>query len=61
MLAGLPVLVGVQLLVAFLNYDVNNVPRIPLHQRLLPPEPPVSKKQKVPRNPVGLPASVVSR
>jgi len=61
MLAALPVLVGIQLLLAFLNYDVRNVPHIPLHQRLLPPEPPVSKTRKVPRNPVGLPASSVSR
>jgi len=38
MLAALPVLIGVQLLLSFLNYDVRNVPRIPLHQRLLPPD-----------------------
>ena len=36
MLAGLPVIVGTQLLLSFLNYDVRNVPRIPLHKRLQP-------------------------
>jgi dolichol-phosphate mannosyltransferase len=36
MLAALPVLLGVQLLLAFLNYDVQNVPREVLHKRLLP-------------------------
>ena len=35
MLAALPVLVGVQLLLSFLHFDVRNVPHIPLHQRLL--------------------------
>ena len=37
MLAALPVLLGVQLILAFLNYDVQNVPREVLHTRLLPP------------------------
>ena len=36
MLAALPVIVGVQLVLAFLNYDLGNVPRDPLHRRLLP-------------------------
>jgi dolichol-phosphate mannosyltransferase len=36
MLAGLPTLLGVQLLLSFLNYDIQSVPRIPLHLRLLP-------------------------
>lgn len=35
MLAALPVLVGVQLLLAFFNYDIASVPRRPLHTSLL--------------------------
>ena len=34
MLAALPVLIGVQLLLAFLNYDMQSQPRAPLHRRL---------------------------
>jgi len=34
MLAALPVILGSQLLLSFLNYDVRNVPQIPLHKRL---------------------------
>ena len=34
MLAGLPVIVGVQLVLAFLSYDMQNDPRTPLHRRL---------------------------
>ena len=34
MLAALPVLVGVQLLLAALHYDIQNVPRVPLQQRI---------------------------
>ncbi len=34
MLAALPVLVGIQLLLAFLSYDTANVPREVLHRRL---------------------------
>jgi len=37
MLAALPILLGVQLILAFLNYDIQNVPRDVLHKRLLPP------------------------
>jgi dolichol-phosphate mannosyltransferase len=37
MAAGLPVIVGTQLLLSWLNYDVSLEPRRPLHQ-LLPPE-----------------------
>ena len=37
MLAALPVLLGVQLILAFLNFDIQNVPRDVLHKRLLPP------------------------
>ena len=33
-LAALPVILGVQLLIAFLNYDVGNVPRRPIHPEL---------------------------
>jgi glycosyltransferase involved in cell wall biosynthesis len=36
MLAALPVLVGIQLLLAFLSYDMGNVPRDVLHRRLAP-------------------------
>lgn len=36
MLAALPVIVGVQLVLAFLSYDMSNVPREPLHKRLAP-------------------------
>jgi len=34
MLAALPVLVGIQLVIAFLSYDLQNVPREVLHRRL---------------------------
>ena len=34
MLAALPVMVAVQLLLAALHYDLQNVPREPLQQRL---------------------------
>ena len=36
MVAALPVLVGVQLVLAFLSYDLQNVPRDILHRRLEP-------------------------
>jgi dolichol-phosphate mannosyltransferase len=39
MVAALPVLLGVQLFLAFLNFDIQNVPRDVLHKRLLPPHP----------------------
>jgi glycosyltransferase involved in cell wall biosynthesis len=35
MLAGLPVIVGVQLLLAFMSYDLQNIPREVLHRRLM--------------------------
>jgi glycosyltransferase involved in cell wall biosynthesis len=34
MLAGLPVLLGCQLLLSFIAFDIANVPHIPIHQRL---------------------------
>ncbi len=34
MLAALPVIVGVQLLLGFLNYDIQQTPRIPIHPSL---------------------------
>jgi hypothetical protein len=34
MLAALPVILGVQLVLAFLGYDMQNVPRHPIHPRL---------------------------
>ena len=34
MLAALPVIVGIQLVLAFLSYDLSNVPRETLHRRL---------------------------
>jgi hypothetical protein len=36
MLAGLPVILGVQFLVAFLAYDTGAVPHRPIHKRLRP-------------------------
>jgi dolichol-phosphate mannosyltransferase len=36
MVAALPVIVGVQLILAFLSYDTQNVPKDVLHQRLGP-------------------------
>ena len=35
MLAALPVLVGIQLLIAFIGHDMHGIPREPLHKRLL--------------------------
>ena len=35
MLAGLPVIVGFQMLLAFLNFDVQSVPRAPLQRNVL--------------------------
>ncbi len=34
MLAALPVIVGIQLVLAFLSYDLQNIPRDPVHRRL---------------------------
>jgi dolichol-phosphate mannosyltransferase len=34
MAAALPVLVGIQLVLSFLSFDMANVPRVPLHRRL---------------------------
>ena len=34
MLASLPIIVGVQLILAFLGYDMASSPRVPLHKRL---------------------------
>ncbi len=39
MLAALPLIVGVQLVLAFLSYDLQNVPRDVLHRRLEPARP----------------------
>jgi glycosyltransferase involved in cell wall biosynthesis len=39
MVAALPVIVGVQLILAFLSYDLQNVPRDILHRRLEPAPP----------------------
>jgi uncharacterized membrane protein len=36
MVAALPVILGVQLVLAFLGYDLQNVPRDPIHHRLAP-------------------------
>ena len=32
MLAGLPIIVGFQMLLAFVNFDVQSVPRLPIHR-----------------------------
>lgn len=34
MIAALPIIIGAQLLLAFLNYDIQSVPRVALHPRL---------------------------
>jgi dolichol-phosphate mannosyltransferase len=34
MVAALPVILGCQLLLSFLSYDIRNVPQVPLHKRL---------------------------
>jgi len=34
MLAALPVILGSQLVLGFLNYDLQNVPRVPIHTRM---------------------------
>ena len=34
MLAALPIITGIQLLLAFLNYDVSNVPKVPIRMAL---------------------------
>ena len=34
MLASLPVILGIQLLLSFLAYDIRNFPQVPLHKRL---------------------------
>ncbi|MDX1380618.1 MAG: glycosyltransferase family 2 protein, partial [Xanthomonadales bacterium] len=39
MLAGLPVILGFQLLLSFLSYDIQNQPRQPLVRLLPPPDP----------------------
>lgn len=36
MVAALPVILGLQLLLSFLNYDMKSAPRMPLQNRLLP-------------------------
>jgi glycosyltransferase involved in cell wall biosynthesis len=50
MLAALPVLIGVQLLLSFLHFDVESVPQTPLHRRIppgddLPPAARASRKE----------------
>jgi dolichol-phosphate mannosyltransferase len=42
MFAALPVIIGVQLLLAFLSYDMQSQPRVPLHTRLAPRRTPPS-------------------
>jgi glycosyltransferase involved in cell wall biosynthesis len=39
MVAALPILVGVQLLLAFVSYDMSNIPERPIHLRLADPTP----------------------
>ena len=36
MLSGLPVLVGIQLVLSFLNFDIGNVPKYPIHALIGP-------------------------
>jgi len=35
MLAAMPMLMGLQLILAFLGYDINSVPTLPIHKKLL--------------------------
>jgi hypothetical protein len=35
MVAALPIIIGSQLLLAFINYDIQSVPRVALHPRLV--------------------------
>jgi len=51
MLAALPILLGVQLILAFLNYDIQNVPRTVLHKHLLPLRSPRTQSDKSRANP----------
>lgn len=57
MLAALPVMIGVQFLLNFLNYDISSVPRIPLSPRLAqeprqgpPQEEPLNLAQERPKD-----------
>ena len=34
MLAALPVIIGSQLVLGFFNYDLQNIPRVPIHTRM---------------------------
>ncbi|MDJ1181679.1 glycosyltransferase family 2 protein [Roseofilum casamattae] len=36
MLAALPIILGVQLILSFINYDIAIAPRIPIHRKLMP-------------------------
>ncbi len=51
MVAALPVIVGVQLVLAFLSYDLQNVPRDILHRRLEPASPRPSRPAQPPKPP----------
>jgi hypothetical protein len=35
MLSALPVILGMQMLLSFLQFDIQSVPRFPLHQHFL--------------------------
>jgi len=49
MIAALPIIIGSQLLLAFINYDIQSVPRVALHPRLLATDVPMSAlKHKAP-------------
>jgi dolichol-phosphate mannosyltransferase len=43
MLAALPLILGTQLLLSWLNHDVAAEPRVPVHPLLGPPPPPVAQ------------------
>lgn len=45
MVAALPVILGFQLLLSFLNYDMKSAPRLPLQSRLLPKAKPQTRKR----------------
>jgi len=61
MLAGLPVILGVQFLVAFLAYDTGAVPRRPIHKRLRPlPLPKAAHPEPADANGVAAPTPAAS-
>ena len=46
MLAALPLLLGLQLLLAFISHDTQSVPRLPIHKRLYRSTPPLRQPER---------------